>query len=161
MTLGTCARCPAQAVRTLGMAALCGDCVERILAPIRARVAEYDERDRVRAAWQGYGVQRGVLRPEYGPRDAELACDQCAAEWVGIPGAACWWCWDRNEKLIGWHIEAVLTPPDYDPDDRSYDAVMGAWVDRMAIAIEAGLITREEATRAYERRARRDHEPAA
>jgi hypothetical protein len=85
MTLGTCARCPAQAVRTLGMAALCGDCVERILAPIRARVA------------------------------------------------------------------------DYDPDDRVYPAVMGAWVDRMAVAIEAGIITREEATRAYERGARRDH----
>jgi predicted RNA-binding protein associated with RNAse of E/G family len=32
---------------------------------------------------------------------------------------------------------------------------MGAWVDRMAVAIEAGIITREEATRAYER-GRRD-----
>jgi hypothetical protein len=149
-------------VRTLGMAALCGDCVERILAPIRARVLEYDQRDAGRALWnQGYGVQRGVLRPEYGPRDAELACDMCLGEWVGVPGAACWWCWTRNERITAWQAEAVLTPPDYDPDDRSYDAVMGAWVDRMAIAIEAGLITREEATRAYERRARRDHEPAA
>jgi hypothetical protein len=120
-------------------------------------VAEYDARDAVRAAWQGYGVQRGVLRPEYGPKDAELACDQCGAEWVGIPGAACWWCWDRNEKTIAWQAQAVLTPPDYDPDDRNYTNVMGAWIDRMAIAVEAGIIAREEATRAYQRGVRHGH----
>jgi hypothetical protein len=154
MTLGTCARCPAQAVRTLGMAALCGDCVERILAPIRARVLE---RDMLQETTHGRGRQFGIMRPEYGPLCANLRCDQCSAGWVGNPGDPCWWCWRRYQSIVEETTALALTPPDVDPDDRTYDAVMGAWVDRMAVAIEAGIITREEATRAYERGARRDH----
>ena len=160
MTLGTCARCPAQAVRTLGMAALCGGCAERILAPIRARVLERDGPRVLPATTKGGGVGRqvGPLRLDYGPSGwADLCCDQCGATWTGRIGTACSWCDERIDRQWDDQRKLVLTPPDVDPDDRTYDAVTGAWVDRMAIAIEAGIISREEATRAYERGARRDH----
>jgi hypothetical protein len=103
MTLGTCARCPAQAVRTLGMAALCGDCVERILAPIRARVLERDGPRVLPATTKGGGVGRQVGRSSG--------------------------CADPRQFM--------LMPPEIDFGDRSHDDVMGAVVERMAVAIEA------------------------
>jgi hypothetical protein len=146
MTLGTCARCPAQAVRTLGMAALCGDCVERILAPIRARVLE---RDMLQETTHGRGQQFGLMQPDYGPTCADLRCDQCSATWVGNPGDPCWWCWRRYQAMVEGTAALVLAPPDVDPDDRTYPQVLIAWGERLNRAIEAGLISVEEASNAY------------
>jgi len=150
----TCDRCVAEATTSLAAARLCAPCKEAILAPIRARVLE---REMLEETTHGRGRQFGLLQPEYGPLCADLRCDQCSATWVGNPGDPCWWCWDRNRKTLDWHAQAMLTPPDYDPDDRNYTNVMGAWIDRMAVAVEAGIITREEATRAYQRGARHGH----
>lgn len=147
-----CTRCDNQAERSLGTEDLCADCHEAILAPIRERVLE---RDMLQETTHGKGVQCGPLEPDYGPEWAHLACDQCGATWVGKLDAACSWCQDRHQRLLDEQAQLVLTPPDVDHDDRTYDVVMGAWLDRMAVAVEAGIIDREEARRAWERRVRR------
>ena len=152
-TLGRCQKCPAPAVRTLAAAALCATCCETILAPIRARVLA---RDMLQETTHGKGRQRGVLHPEYGPHDAELACDQCAAEWVGIPGDPCWWCWRRYQTLLDEQAALVLTPPDVDPDDRTYPDAVKAWAERLTRAVTAGVIDVKEAGRAYRKAMRRD-----
>jgi hypothetical protein len=152
MTLGTCARCPAQAVRTLGMAALCGDCVERILAPIRARVLERDGPHFIPATVTGGGIgrQAGPLRLDYGPSGwADLCCDQCGATWTGRIDTACPWCDDANTRMWDGQRIKTLTPPDVDPDDRVYPQVLIGWGERLNRAIEAGLVSVEEASNAY------------
>jgi hypothetical protein len=152
MTLGTCARCPAQAVRTLGMAALCGDCAERILAPIRARVLERDGPRVLPATTKGGGVGRqvGALRLDYGPSGwADLQCDQCGAGWTGQIDTACPWCDERIDRQWDDQRRLVLTPPDVDPDDRTYPQALVAWGERLNRAIESGLISVEEASTAY------------
>jgi hypothetical protein len=47
----------------------------------------------------GIGRQAGPLRPDYGPDWAELACDQCAATWVGRIGDPCDWCEKALERM--------------------------------------------------------------
>lgn len=43
-------------------------------------------------AYHGVGLQAGPLAPAFGPLYAELACNACAATWVGVPGEPCGWC---------------------------------------------------------------------
>jgi len=105
----------------------------------------------------GIGRQVGPLATDYGPGWADLRCDQCGATWTGRINTACPWCDERIKWQWEEQRQLVLTLPELDPDDRTYDAVMGAWLDRMTIAVEAGIIDREEARRAWDRGVQRGH----
>lgn len=157
MTFRTCARCTATAVRTLGTEDLCAPCAEAILEPIRARVLE---RDMLQETTRGRGGQVGPLRTDYGPGWADLACNQCNARWTGRINGACPWCADREEWMLEEQRKLIRTPPDVEREDITYEARMGAWIDRMSRAVEAGIITRDEARWAWER-TQRGHGTAA
>lgn len=88
---GLCA-CGADAVRTLCAVAYCWTCAEAILEPLR-------DKHLVDEGGIGWGRQCGRLRPDWGPRYADLCCTICFATWTGPVGEACSWCIDRREAL--------------------------------------------------------------
>jgi len=83
-----------------------------------------------------------------------LQCDTCEATWVGPEGEPCEWCRTALEHLQQWQAELTLTPPDHDPDDRNRPDALKAWAQRLAVAVEAGLVTRQQAERAWKRAVR-------
>lgn len=93
----------------------------------------------------GVGLQSGRACPEYGPLEYELTCCCCGATWTGIPGDACHWCRRAIEIQIDHQIDLLLTPPDVDPDDITFDAKIEAWAERLARGIKSGLITKQQA----------------
>lgn len=119
----------------------------------------------------GVGRIAGLARPEYGPDLYDLVCDQCGAGWVGPDGEACGWCAVELERLVEDQRWTLLWPdwltvdhgPRYDqfePDDRAvWDRTRGrggtgsmaTWVERLARAVESGLITEQDAQRATQR----------
>ncbi len=105
------------------------------------------------AVWklQGVGVQDGPRRPDIGPEYAELRCVACDATWVGGLFERCPWCARQLELLQRCAAETVLTPPDVDPDDRRRTFRLEAWADRLAVAVEAGTVTRDEALAVWQR----------
>lgn len=96
----------------------------------------------------GVGLPDGPLRPEYGPLEADLRCCCCQATWAGIPGDACGWCQRSRQIQEGHQTDLLLTPPDVDPADATYETRMGAWAERLAVGIEAGLISLRQAEHA-------------
>jgi replicative DNA helicase len=69
----------------------------------------------------GIGRQAGPLRPDYGPDWAELACDQCAATWVGRIGDPCDWCekaLERMQREKGIDLSWPEPEPLHDNHDR-------------------------------------------
>jgi hypothetical protein len=107
-----------------------------------------------RHALDGHGQQTGILRPEYGDGWAELQCDECDATWVGPIGEPCNWCATALDNMRRWQAEKVLEAPEVDPEDERYDGVMVAWGKRLRVAVEAGIITEQQARTAYERATR-------
>ena len=83
-----------------------------------------------------------------------LQCDQCDATWVGPDGEPCPWCIDALDHMRQWQAELTLTPPDTDVDDRNRPDTLKAWAQRLAVAVKAELITRQEAERAWKRAVR-------
>lgn len=150
----SCVRCPEPATATIGVEHYCPQHHAEVLDPIRARVIHPIDLD-------GHGHQTGPRRPDWGPGWADLTCTTCAATWTGPIGEPCWWCEQRNRYMVAQHIETVLTPPDIDADHTDRLHVLAAWLQRMMVARDAGLITREEAERAWQRETRRDRGRAA
>jgi hypothetical protein len=81
----------------------------------------------------------------------EVRCACCHASWVDAAFARCPWCEATITNLARWRAEDVLRPPEVEPEDRLYDARMRAWADRLAVAVEAKIVTRDEARRAWQR----------
>lgn len=104
----------------------------------------------------GVGVQAGPMRPDHGPHDAELECVVCEARWVGELLDPCPYCARSVEKMLAWQAQLVLTPPDLEPTDVRYAAAARAWAERLARAVESGLIDAEQARRAWGKAVRRD-----
>lgn len=100
---------------------------------------------------QPVGMIAGHAHPEYGPGHFDLACQLCGATWAGIPGDPCWWCERAAEIQIDHQIDLLLAAPECDPADVRYEGCMEAWVQRLRVGIEAGLITRQQAETAYTR----------
>ena len=146
MTLGACF-CGQPATRTLAFVAYCDGCLETILAPIRRRVAE---RHGI-----GLGEQHGPLRPDWGPRYADLQCSVCEATWVGPIGESCSWCADALEHMQQWQAEILLAPELPDVDDDRYEAAATAWAERLGRGVAAGLVTPQQAMAALQRESRR------
>lgn len=150
----TCTRCPTDATATIGVEHYCSEHHAAILDPIRARVITPIDTE-------GHGHQTGPLRPDWGQGWADLTCTTCQATWTGPIGEPCHWCQQANDLMIAHHVEAVLTPPETDPHDTNRRASLAAWLDRMMVARNAGLITRDEAERAWQRATRDDRGRAA
>lgn len=99
----------------------------------------------------GSGVQVGPLRADWGNGFADLRCDTCAATWVGQPGEACGWC-TRWLALANEVQRKVLLWPDLPADDEDrHKQSMLAWVDRLADAVKADVVTEREALVALRR----------
>jgi hypothetical protein len=101
------------------------------------------------------GIPCGLQRPEYGPAIQDLACNACGATWAGIVGEPCHWCQEGLERQQGYQAELLLRPPDVDPADANHDQRMEAWVERMIVGVDAELITRQQADRAWHRATRK------
>ena len=105
-------------------------------------------------AMRGVGVQAGPRRPDRGPEYVELECVACGAGWVGALFERCGWCAQALERMQNWQAQLALTPPDVDPDDRSLAERMDAWAQRMATAVQAEIITEDQARAAWNREVR-------
>lgn len=101
----------------------------------------------------GAGEPYGAQCPGYGPHVEELRCNACGATWAGVAGDPCGWCVDRLERQQEHQAELLLRPPSVDTDDIAHGTRMDAWIDRMAVGIDAGLITEAEAQAAWRRAA--------
>jgi hypothetical protein len=146
LDLGACF-CGQPATRTLAAVAYCHGCAEVVLAPIRRHVAEHHG--------IGFGLQVGRLRPDWGPRYADLQCCLCEATWVGPIGEQCSWCTEALDNMRAWQAEMLLRPELPDHDDQRYDAAVEAWAGRLGRGIAADLITEPQATAAIQREVRR------
>jgi hypothetical protein len=133
--------CGAPGVRNLGTKGYCGAHLAALYRKFPAEVWALD----------GIGLQAGPRRPDYGPEYVELECCACGAGWIGALLEACPWCAELRARMLEWQAENVLTPPDVDPAERNYDDRMKAWAARLARAVEAELVTREQALTAWHR----------
>lgn len=137
-----CETCSASgAVRQLGSRYICHECAEVILEPIR-------DRHFIDECGIGWGRQSGSIRSEYGVRFAELTCGVCAASWVGVIGEPCNYCIERHKRLEADHATALLRPGAHSIDT---DAKLKAWAQRLADAVNAGLVDKQRARSAWQR----------
>ena len=139
--------CGQPATRTLGARPYCDECAEEVLAPIRKRVAR---RDGV-----GYGEQAGKARPDWGAGWYDLACNLCAATWVGPLHERCAWCQTALDHMRTWQAEILLDPDLPDADDARYKAACEAWAERLGRGVRSALVTEQQAMAALQREARR------
>lgn len=139
--------CGAPADRLLAASSYCDPCAEAFLEPIRGRVFS-DE------GGIGYGRQVGRMRPDWGPRFADLACSRCSATWTGPIGEPCSYCIRFVELAVDARRE-VLLRPDL-PDDDRRPAALKRWAHDLADAVKAELITEHEARAAWGRKVVRD-----
>ena len=95
------------------------------------------------------GLPCGLRRPEYGPSVQDLACCNCGATWAGIAGDPCGWCEDALDRQREHQADLLLTVPDIDLADATYEARMRAWLQRMKVGAEAGLIASAQAENAW------------
>lgn len=129
-----CWRCGEAGVKNLGVRGYCGRHYSELLG-------KFDPR-----SWDanGVGIIAGLHRPDHGPGHYVLECTACSASWVGVPGAACQWCRAHREHLWA-HQRALLLEM---PAERTEQALT-AWGQRLRQAVDAKLITRSEAQRAW------------
>lgn len=90
-----CTTCGEPGVRNLGTDGWCALHLAELLGRF----------DPLTFADNGVGLLCGVVRPEYGPGVADVACNACGATWAGVPGEACVWCHVRRERRAGWMDE--------------------------------------------------------
>lgn len=83
--------------------------------------------------------------------DGLLECSRCQATWEGIALDPCPWCIRSLEIQREHQIDLVLTPPDVDPDDAGYEDRMLGWAERLKVAVDAELITTDQAAVAWRR----------
>lgn len=110
------------------------------------------------ASWDanGVGVIDGAADDTLGPSVYRLRCTACQATWYGVPGARCDYCRRHREHLAAAARAQVLTVPD-DVAGVPYDVTLTAWGERLRRAVDARIITRYEAERAYREAVRHAH----
>lgn len=131
-------RCGAPGVLNLGTLGYCTAHVSELLRSFDPSVF----------ALSGCWVQVGCLRPDHGPGWAECECPGCGATAVALVGSACAYCEHTRRRLGAWQADRVLTPPEIDEHDTRRPAAMRAWVERLAVAVRAGIVEEAEARRA-------------
>lgn len=108
------------------------------------------------AAWQyagrGLAVQCGRRRPDHGADSAEVRCPHpdCGAQWVGRVGEPCAWCLRRLEVQRLYQRDLALRPP----ERPATDVALTRWGERLKVAADAGIITRDEAAHAWRKAVR-------
>lgn len=140
--LWPCSTCGSLGVRNLGTRGYCG-------AHLSDLFRKLDERQFM---LRGVGLLTGRERPEFGHGFAELECVHCLATWVGVPGDLCLWCEAVLRALQRYQAELVLRPDLPERTDKRRERAVAAWAEgRLAVAVEAGLVTDLEAERALRR----------
>lgn len=141
----TCSRCGNPADTLYGTGFLCAPCDDILLGHARALV---------HLEQYGTGIMRpvGCLRPDHGPGWAECECSACGATAVAIISEPCAWCERSLERQIGWQRDKLIHPELPDPDDTRYESALHAWVERLAVAVKADILSEDEARRAIQRR---------
>jgi hypothetical protein len=87
-----------------------------------------------------------------------VRCSLCGATWLGRVLDRCTWCAHALVQQQAWQVRLVLQAPEVDPDDVvRYETTMRGWGERLATAVAAGLIDRNQARRAWRRGVKRDH----
>ena len=137
----TCHKCGSAGVRDVGAQGYCGTHL----------AALYSTFDPMVFVDGGVGLPDGQLRPEYGPAIEDLKCCRCGATWCGVAGDACGWCQRSLERQRDHQAELVLQPSDVDPDDVTMPARFEGWRRRLAVAVEAELISATKAENAWRR----------
>ena len=88
--------------------------------------------------------------PEDAP-EVDRCCAACGATWVGPVGERCWWCQRALENLIAAQRTVVLMEPEVDvldAHDKEIRQAADAWAARLAVAIQADLVSAHEADEA-------------
>ncbi len=139
-----CSSCGADPLHPAGTGWLCAACFDRILGDARARYI---------ADNGGVGIMRhhGVMRPDHGPHFAECRCSACGATAVVVIGEPCAWCEWAIERQRQWQAQLVLRPPDTELTDPRRSDALQAWAERLARAVDAELVTRQQARAAWDR----------
>jgi len=125
-----CSTCGEAGVKNLGTRGYCSLHLSDLLSKFDPVVFQLN----------GVGLQDGRMRPDYGPHWADLRCCACGATWVGVPGDPCGWCTEALRIITEFQAELVCRRPDVDPAAANYDAAIVAWAERLARAVNAGLI---------------------
>ena len=139
-----CSQCKSQAWRTLGSLAYCQPCREELLQPIH-------ERAFLPEGFDGTGRPTGTHTGAASRHIQELECHQCAATWVGKPGEYCAYCAGLYSRSVSEQKRLLLRPELPDTDSTTRPAALTAWADRLAVAITAEVITRQQARQAFNR----------
>lgn len=92
-----------------------------------------------------------------GPRDddgfAPCRCARCGATTAlydrVAPFTACRWCVSAFELQLQHQAELVLAPPEIDHDDAGFAKALDAWAERLERAVDADVIERWQADRAW------------
>jgi len=143
-----CDQCGAPADAPMYRGAICDPCLD-----------ELAERVAGRQALRGYGgrVEPTVVEPEIRERFPAqyvmLRCTSasCNSTWYGPRNERCSACATALEGMQRHQAELVLQPELPDPADVRYGGAVRAWGERLARAVEAGLITEHEALSAWRR----------
>lgn len=133
--LWPCDRCGGPGVRNVGTRGYCWQHAGELFARFNAFTGV-----------PGIGLPTGLPNS---PGVGRLECSACEATWIGTIGEACDWCQRHLDRLHRDEAEMVLTPP----TDRN-EASMVAWAQRMHTAAAAGLVSTDEARRAYDKAVR-------
>lgn len=141
----TCAWCGQPATRTLAAQDLCDACWHGFREPILERVIIAED---ISATL----IRDGMSRPDHGPGFADCACVSCDATLVAVPGEPCPYCAVAWDRMRVWQAAKTLNPSLPDPHDQRYHPAVTAWLERLTVAIAAGIITEPEARSAWQRR---------
>lgn len=135
-----CWVCDAPGIRNIGINGYCATHLTDLL----------DTFDPSNFAFAGVGRFVAHGTDEYNQPGDILRCNaEPSHTWVGIVGEPCRFCVSLAEARLQWQAALVLEPPDVDPDDVNHQTRTVAWVERMAVAARAGIITVDQARRTH------------
>lgn len=132
--MSTCHKCRRPASRTLGTQDWCHEHIEAFLEPLRRKYAP--------SHFGGEGIPQTAVGGEH----QLLKCDQCGAGWYGPAYEHCSYCIIQREHALRYQREILLTIPDMPTDHAMY-----AWSKRLQVAVDADIITQNEADMIWKR----------
>lgn len=141
MNLWPCHKCGNPGAKNLGTQGWCSTHLAQLYATFDPAIWRLDG---------GIGLPNGQQRPEIGPAMEDLECCACGARWVGTAGEQCTWCMRARLATITHQARLALAPP-----NTTEELALKAWNARMRTAIDAGIITKDQARQAWKRTALR------
>lgn len=126
--------CGEPGVQNLGTKGYCSTHLSELLRSFKPEAFELSGR------W----VEVGCYRPDHGPGYAECECPGCGATAVAVVGSPCAYCEHAKVRMLDWQAQKALTPP-----ESRHSGALEAWAERLAVAVRAGIVTEDEARRAW------------